>query len=145
MLGGHWWDGWSSYPTSSEAETMALDLLRDHLGITAKPAASQATLLKDCIPQYEVGYQERCESTHGALLEEYKGRLKLVGNQYNGVGVNDCTWGAWEMAKMTKKLGWRQPWTGLERQAGSKWVLVNPNDYSWAGAENVAEKEASNT
>lgn len=90
ILGGHWWDGWSTYPTEEEGIAAARSILQRHLRITDEPVAAQAKLQKDCIPQYTVGHISRMKQTHTRLMDRFKGRLRVVGNSYTGVGVNDC-------------------------------------------------------
>lgn len=109
MLGGHYWDGWTSYPTKEEGLEMALSLLKRHLHITEEPAASAVTLARDCIPQYTVGYEDRLRTVHEDLLRRYDGRLKVAGNWIRGVGVNDCLRSAMETVK-----GIEERKTGLE-------------------------------
>jgi protoporphyrinogen/coproporphyrinogen III oxidase len=114
MLGGRWWDGWTDFPDSKEGLEMARSILARHLGITAEPVASQVNLNKECIPQYTVGYAERVKMYAQELASTYQGRVKVVGNQYNGVGVNDCILGAWTLATSMQGGRWKEG-TGLER------------------------------
>lgn len=124
MLGGHWWDGWSEYPDQEEGAVFARSILQRHLGITAEPDEIQVTLNKNCIPQYTVGYAERAIGYHRRLQNKYKGRFRVVGSQFNGVGVNDCITGAWQMAANMKNGGWEDNATGLERHAShDSWVV----------------------
>lgn len=89
MLGGHWWDGWPSYPDEDEGASMAKAVLRRHLGIDKEPTVIRVGLQKDCIPQYTVGHRDRMAQT-SSLLERYEGRLRVAGSSYIGVGLNDC-------------------------------------------------------
>jgi hypothetical protein len=92
MMGGHWWNGWEKedYPTDEEAVTMARSLLARHLGILDKPVATNATLQKDCIPQYPVGFQKLLEKKRQDLAHTFHHRLAVAGSWYKGVGLNDC-------------------------------------------------------
>ncbi|KAI9810347.1 MAG: N-acetyl-glucosamine-6-phosphate deacetylase [Pycnora praestabilis] len=90
MLGGHWWDGWSSYPDEEQGAAMAKSILARHLKITAKPDFINVGLQKECIPQYIVGHETRMKNAHRELEKEFKGRLRVAGNSYTGVGLNDC-------------------------------------------------------
>jgi oxygen-dependent protoporphyrinogen oxidase len=109
MLGGHWWDGWSNYPSEEEGIAAAKSILARHLNIKDEPVATHAKLQKDCIPQYKVGHNARLSASHKQILSEFKGRMRVVGNSYGGVGVNDCIRAAYDVAQ---DLGDKK--TGLE-------------------------------
>lgn len=89
MLGGHWWEGWDDYPDEDEGTFMAKAVLKRHLGINTEPKAIRVSLQKECIPQYTVGHFGRLQDGHNRL-EMFKGRLRVAGNSYTGVGLNDC-------------------------------------------------------
>ena len=112
MMGGHWWDTFSSYPDSDEGAAMAKSVLRRHLNITEEPEVVRVNLQKDCIPQYTVGHEQRMKRAHGELIREYKGKLAVVGNSYTGVGVNDCVRAAREVAI---EIGLAMDETGLKK------------------------------
>ncbi|KAJ4375781.1 oxygen-dependent protoporphyrinogen oxidase [Neocucurbitaria cava] len=99
MLGGHWWDNWESYPSEEEGLEMARAVLKRHLNITAEPLAHCVNLARDAIPQYTLGYEDRARDFADGIESEFKGRLRVVGSQVNGVGVNDCVAGAWAVAR----------------------------------------------
>lgn len=99
MLGGHWWDGWPAYPSEEEGAAMARTVLARHLGVTDEPAAVNVNLQSDCIPQYTVGHSERMKVAHSDLVRHFGGRLRVAGNSYTGVGVNDCLRAARDVAK----------------------------------------------
>lgn len=103
MLGGHWWDGWPSFPDEKEGVAMARSVLERHLGIKEEPEASLVNLEKDCIPQYTVGHEQRLKQAHSRISREYNGRLRVAGNWMSGVGVNDCLRSAYEVAKNLSK------------------------------------------
>ncbi|TAQ89225.1 hypothetical protein B7494_g2436 [Chlorociboria aeruginascens] len=111
MLGGHWWDSFTSYPTDSEGASMAKAVLKRHLGISEEPTHINVTLQKDCIPQYKVGYSATMEKANWEVRREFKGKLSVVGNAVNGVGVNDCVRGAREVVLAMKE---GRDVTGLE-------------------------------
>jgi len=128
MLGGHWWDGWTSFPSNAEAEEMAQTVLARHLGIVEEPAAMRATLQTNCIPQYTVGHSARMGEAHAGLLDAFGGKLRVAGSWYHGVGVNDCLRSAFEVVQgLSKEVnegelgrndsGDREARTGLERFA----------------------------
>ncbi|KAF1979562.1 Protoporphyrinogen oxidase [Bimuria novae-zelandiae CBS 107.79] len=115
MLGGHYWDGWEHFPSETEGFEMAMSLLQRHLKIKEKPTHYHVNLSKDCIPQYTVGYEDRLQKYAHQVADQFKGRVRIVGNQVGGVGVNDCIKGAWSMARGLRGVAWKEPHTGLER------------------------------
>ncbi|KAF2711386.1 Protoporphyrinogen oxidase [Pleomassaria siparia CBS 279.74] len=125
MLGGHWWDGWQGYPDEYEGAELAKSVIQRHLGITEEPAACHVSLHHDCIPQYTVGYEDRLKQYGEKLQSDFKGKVRVVGNQYNGVGVNDCVRGAWSLAKALSGDGWKKTSCGLDRAMDTRpWVLA---------------------
>ncbi|KAI9767417.1 MAG: oxygen-dependent protoporphyrinogen oxidase [Geoglossum simile] len=121
MLGGHWWDGWPSYPNNDDGIAMAKNLLARHLGIKGEPVASHVTLQRDCIPQYTVGHHMRMQKALWELGGDAWRGLSVAGAAFNGVGVNDCVRGARDVVKA---LGKGRPVTGLEGYASdeTEWV-----------------------
>ncbi|KAL9021426.1 MAG: hypothetical protein Q9185_001323 [Variospora sp. 1 TL-2023] len=111
MLGGHWWDGWEAYPDEDMGASMAKSVLKRHLGISEIPRATCVGLQKDCIPQYTVGHHGRMSLGHEAL-QKFKGRLRVAGSSYTGVGLNDCVRSARNV--VTSLVEGRQRDTGLE-------------------------------
>ncbi|KAI4238612.1 MAG: hypothetical protein LQ349_000997 [Xanthoria aureola] len=97
MLGGHWWDEWIAYPDEEQGARMAKAILQRHLGISEEPQAVHVGLQRNCIPQYTVGHHSRMAQAHEAL-KRFNGRLRVAGNSYNGVGLNDCVRSAREVA-----------------------------------------------
>jgi len=126
MLGGHWWDGWSSIPDEEQCVEMAKAVLKRHLGIEEEPVATHISTQKDCIPQYTVGHTQRLKDAHHALLRNFGGRLKVAGNSYTGVGVNDCLMAAQMVASAVLAPQWSSI-TGLEGSDGDmKFVSLGP-------------------
>ena len=126
MLGGHWWDGWSDYPTSEEGIMYAKSVVERHLGIMERSTVAHATLNRNAIPQYTVGYEDRLKGVAESLKKDYNGRLRVVGSQYNGVGVNDCIRSAWQLARDMKGNGWKSQSVGLDRVLDTReWVLTS--------------------
>lgn len=129
MMGGHWWNGFEGFPDEEEGLEMARSVIERHLGIKDTPIAHHVNLSKDCIPQYTLGYEDRLQSFASSLQEEFKGRLRVVGNQFNGVGVNDCITGAWNVARGLRGDGWKSRSCGLDRvQDGRPWVTLNASE-----------------
>ncbi|KAL8860401.1 MAG: hypothetical protein Q9178_003060 [Gyalolechia marmorata] len=111
MLGGHWWDGWVAYPDEEQGARMAKATLQRHLGISEEPQAVHVGLQRDCIPQYTVGHHSRMAQAH-EMLKGFNGRLRVAGNSYNGVGLNDCVRSARDV--VMGLVGGRGEKTGLE-------------------------------
>ncbi|KAL5113232.1 oxygen-dependent protoporphyrinogen oxidase [Pleosporales sp. CAS-2024a] len=132
MLGGHWWNGWASFPSDAEALDMAKSVLARHLGIKEEPAVSYVNLSQDCIPQYTVGYEDRLRDFARGIGTEFGGRLRVVGNQFNGVGVNDVITGAWNMARGLRGYGWKSGSVGLDKVSNDMaWVPVLASDLAY--------------
>lgn len=112
MLGGHYWQGRTSFPSDAEGVRMARDVLRQHLHIDEEPLAANVALNRDCIPQYNVGHDARMKDVKQALLETFGGRLCVAGASYRGVGMNDCIRSARDVVKGLVEHGGR--YTGLE-------------------------------
>lgn len=124
MLGGHWWDDFESYPDEDEGASMARAILKRHLGIEEEPRAVRVSLQRDCIPQYGVGHEQRMADA-SRELEKWKGKLRVAGNSYTGVGLNDCVRAARDVAKGLVDGTAR---TGLESfVGGKKWSWVTPD------------------
>lgn len=123
MLGGHWWKSFNELPTEQEGVWMARSILARHLGITDEPAATQAKLQRQCIPQYVVGHRAAMSNFHQRLLRQFDGRLRVAGCSYNGVGVNDCIRGAYEISKEVRQKGWIGSVTGLENHLHENPIL----------------------
>ena len=117
MLGGHWWDEWDSYPDEDEGARMAKAILGRHLGISVEPEAIRVSLQRDCIPQYTVGHHNRLSRGSGQLEENFRGRLRVAGNSYTGVGLNDCVRAAREVVR---ELVDEVPGTGLSWHLNNK-------------------------
>lgn len=100
MLGGHYWDGLSTFPDEVEGLRMARSLLRRHLGIRQREVESQVALATSCIPQYEIGHYDKLLWLHEYLVNKRAdGKIHLAGSWINGVGVNDCLRSAWDVAE----------------------------------------------
>jgi oxygen-dependent protoporphyrinogen oxidase len=138
MLGGHWWDGWTEYPTEAEGLEMAKNVVKRHLKITDEPLVSRSNLSKDCIPQYTVGYEDRLRDFASGIQTEFKGKMRVVGNQFNGVGVNDCISAAWQLARNMRGDGWKSNSCGLDRvQDGRSHSPVDAGELAYRKKEYV--------
>ncbi|KAK5114462.1 hypothetical protein LTR62_002397 [Meristemomyces frigidus] len=121
MLGGHWWNEWPSFPDEKEGLAMAKSVLQRHLNITEEPEAWAVNLQRDCIPQYNVGHEERLKTAHSNVRREYKGRLRVAGSWMSGVGVNDCLRSAWDVVQGLRK---GVDGTGLEHIGTTEYVRL---------------------
>ncbi|KAJ5686008.1 hypothetical protein N7536_008627 [Penicillium majusculum] len=121
MLGGHYWDGFEEYPDHDTAVKMARAMLKRHLNVTDTPTVARSRLQKDAIPQYTVGHLDRMYTLSNTVRKEYKNRLILAGNWYNGVSVGDCvkqgilsaTYGIGRNRLNDEPSPWR-PWTSFD-------------------------------
>lgn len=121
ILGGHYWDGFEEYPDHETAVKMARAMLKRHLNITDTPTVARSRLQKDAIPQYTVGHLDRMYTLSNTVRKEYKNKLILAGNWYNGVSVGDCvkqgilsaTYGIGRNRLNDEPSPWR-PWTSFD-------------------------------
>jgi oxygen-dependent protoporphyrinogen oxidase len=138
MIGGHWWDGWTEYPTEEEGLEMAKSVLRRHMNITDEPTAHIASLSRDCIPQYTLGYADRLKEFAQGMSSEFKGRLRVVGAQFNGVSVNDIITAAWQVSRSLRGGGWKGRSCGLDKiMDDSEWVVAPAREMSYIKKEGV--------
>ncbi|MCJ1399263.1 oxygen-dependent protoporphyrinogen oxidase [Xylographa trunciseda] len=130
MLGGHWWNGWDTYPDEDEGAYMARAILARHLNITEEPQAVRVALQKECIPQYTVGHAARMRDVSSRLQDHFHGRLKVAGNSYSGVGLNDCVRAAKELSM---RLVADSKATGLEDlvAGGETWTRREKGTREW--------------
>ena len=88
MLGGHYWDAWTLYPSTDMGIKMARAVLHRHLGIPEdEPVVASARLARNCLPQQTVGHRKRMGEAHWELLSAFKGQLTVAGPSYTNVGV----------------------------------------------------------
>lgn len=124
MLGGHWWDAWNSIPNSEELATMATQVVKRHLNITESPDFIEAQVQRDCIPQYTLGHDQRLADASRQLRSAYKGRLRVAGSSYTGVGLNDCVRAANDMVLGLIEPANERTRTGLELfEVGRMWPV----------------------
>ncbi|KAJ4315451.1 oxygen-dependent protoporphyrinogen oxidase [Neodidymelliopsis sp. IMI 364377] len=146
MMGGHWWNGFTGFPDQAEGLEMARSVVQRHLGIKETPVASYVNLSKDCIPQYTLGYEERLKTFASTLQDNFKGRMRVVGNQFNGVGVNDCIAAAWNIARGLRGDGWKGRSCGLDRvQDGRSWTTIRATEMAYTPKQAQADMLGSNS
>lgn len=88
MIGGSKMTNFSEY-TENDFIEMALEALERHLKIKVRPDAIQCHIVKNAIPQYLVGHQEKVSSIETAI-QNLSPRFKVLGNSFYGIAVNDC-------------------------------------------------------
>ena len=124
MLGGHWWDGWDSVPDEEQGARLAKAVLQRHLKIADEPRAIRVSLQRNCIPQYSVGHDDRMADISNDLERTFSGRLRVAGNSYTGVGLNDCIRAARDVVKALVNSRGK---TGLDSFVGGrKWSWWPP-------------------
>jgi len=93
MIGGAWYESHfgsvDASPPLSKIEQMAIDAVRNQLGVQVEPSRTHVTLQRNCIPQYLVGHHALLTNIEAALASSSL-PLSLVGSSYKGVSVNDC-------------------------------------------------------
>ncbi|KAI0238754.1 oxygen-dependent protoporphyrinogen oxidase [Massospora cicadina] len=93
MMGGHRFRKQLGDPAAlSSADLLhkARQVIEQHLGISDAPLAHQATLQRQCIPQYLVDHPRRMNKLHGLLQAQFGSKLSVAGASYTGVAINDC-------------------------------------------------------
>ncbi|KAI8324145.1 Protoporphyrinogen oxidase [Martensiomyces pterosporus] len=108
MLGGTRFNELFGSPdtvTTAVLESAALETLRSQLGITAEPADIDATVDKNCIPTYTVGYVSRLQKMHEWVLDRVGGRMSVVGAAYGGPAVPHCVLHARDLVNNSLDLG----------------------------------------
>jgi oxygen-dependent protoporphyrinogen oxidase len=117
MMGGHRFRelfGKSDLVDKSKLLEIAVNSIREHLGLKAEPFASLVTIQRECIPQYTIGHWKRLMALHDGLDSTLtlSGRISVVGSSFLGVSVNDCVRSARDVAEAVFK---GESVTGLER------------------------------
>ncbi len=95
MIGGAMFEE-LALKNDEELIDMALKSLNKIMGIEAKPVIVRVFKHNKAIPQFNVGYLKLKREIQ-ALLDRHTG-LYLCNNSWWGVGLNDCTRGAFEVA-----------------------------------------------
>lgn len=75
--------------SDGEARDLALRALKKHLKIKEQPDVSLVLTASKVFPQLKVGHEKILKEVETTLQQKYP-RLRLVGNYFYGVGVNDC-------------------------------------------------------
>jgi oxygen-dependent protoporphyrinogen oxidase len=75
--------------SDGEARDLAMKALKKHLKIKDQPDVSMVLSAPKVFPQLKVGHDKILKEIEANVKQKYP-RLKLVGNYFYGVGVNDC-------------------------------------------------------
>ncbi|KAJ2389762.1 oxygen-dependent protoporphyrinogen oxidase [Coemansia sp. RSA 2611] len=71
-------------------ENVALEALRNQLGLRSSPIDVDATVNASCIPSYTVGYIDRLKAMQSWVQAQLGGRMSVVGAAYGGPAVPQC-------------------------------------------------------
>ncbi|XP_046736587.1 protoporphyrinogen oxidase [Diprion similis] len=98
MMGGAWFTkNFGDHPTKEHLLEVAMHHVKSILHIKADLVAHNVAILKDCIPQYVVGHEQRIRRIENYLVK-HKLPLFLCGSSYYGVGLNDVVLSAKQAA-----------------------------------------------
>jgi len=75
--------------SDAEARDLALKGLKNHLKIKDHPDVSLVLRAPKVFPQLKLGHEKILNDVEAVRKEKYP-QLRLVGNYFYGVGVNDC-------------------------------------------------------
>ncbi len=74
-------------------QAIAIEYLKNNMGIMQLPDVVHTTIAKQAIPQYEVGFEERKQQFITDAKSNFP-NVHFVGSLFNGVSINDCVHGA---------------------------------------------------
>jgi oxygen-dependent protoporphyrinogen oxidase len=104
MLGGAWYEEYISNKNSDEIYDIAIKELKKHLKLKTEPNLYEVTILPQAIPQYKIGHQKLLEKIKINLKEKnIDKKLLLIGNSYEGIGVNDAIFNARKLVQQILK------------------------------------------
>lgn len=92
MMGGAWFKemfGEADDVDPQEFGEIAVDSIREQLHINKKPFRVIAGVVKNCIPQYQVGHTQSLQDMSTYITQQSL-PLSLIGASYEGVSINDC-------------------------------------------------------
>jgi len=85
--------------SDQELKDIALSSIKQHIGITEKPAVITVSRSIKAIPQYCVGHSENVAKLKALSQSMYDRRLHLYGSSYKGAGLVDAVMNAENLAK----------------------------------------------
>lgn len=86
MLGGAHWPDVVDVGESHIAD-IAVKAAQSLLGVLVRPSDIVVNIGKACIPQYNVGHKERVNGIELDIEKVFNGKVSVIGNSFNGVGV----------------------------------------------------------
>jgi len=102
MLGGaHWPDVINV--GESHLEDIAIKAAQSLLGVSVRPSDIVVNIGKACIPQYNVGHKERVNGIELDIEKFFNGKVSVIGNSFNGVGVADTISHAMRVGEKTSE------------------------------------------
>ena len=113
MFGGATVSGHPNSWSEGELKEAAVAALVNHLhGGDAAALPQHDTVLvqrsDNCIPQYTLGHGKRVSGARSDIARAFGGRVSLLGNSYDGVGIADtlaaAQAAAWEMASTLRSI-----------------------------------------
>ncbi|XP_014673322.1 PREDICTED: protoporphyrinogen oxidase-like isoform X2 [Priapulus caudatus] len=96
LMGGAWFEELYGNADSVDPNTLldvAVESMRNHLGVTVNPVRSNVTINKNCIPQYYVGHHNIVSSSRQYITQN-RLPISLLGASYDGASINDCIYNA---------------------------------------------------
>ncbi|KAA0257415.1 protoporphyrinogen oxidase [Deferribacter autotrophicus] len=88
---------WILNHTPEELKEIALEEIKDTLGIKSRPLIYKYFLWEKAIPQYYQGHNEIVDKVD-AICKQIEG-IYIGGNLLHGIGINDCTKRSYDIAK----------------------------------------------
>lgn len=89
MMGGAWFNKYFSHNlTKKHLLSVAANQVKSILNIKEDPVEHDVAVLKDCIPQYIVGHNQRLKRIEN-YISAHNLPMVLCGSSYYGVGLND--------------------------------------------------------
>ena len=89
-MGGKWFKSlFGENPTEKMLYDIAVKEVKEVLKIDASPIRSHVTIGRQSIPQHTVGHYSRVANMR-EFIQYNSIPLSLLGNSYDGVGINDC-------------------------------------------------------
>lgn len=94
MMGGRWFgEHFGENPEERNLLEIAINHVKKTFPTDKDPFSSNVSVLRNCIPQYLVGHYEKIERIN-QYISAQRLPISLIGNSYQGVGVNDVIYTA---------------------------------------------------
>lgn len=96
MMGGKWFNRYFGENFDEcNFSRVAVDQIKQILGIYSTPCEIQVHILRKCIPQYKVGHEQILTNIK-SYISKHNLPIVLCGNYLNGIGINDVIFSAKE-------------------------------------------------